>query len=149
MVARTFSKVYGMAGIRLGYGIAHPETAGRLRRLNVRNNANHFALVAGTASLEDGEFVRRSLSVNERGKRIAFQCLADLDVEVLPTHTNFLMHRIVGDLRAHIVRMRERGIRVGRPFPPMLDYNRVSIGLPDEMERFAEALRAFRKAGWI
>ncbi len=149
VVARTFSKVYGMAGIRLGYGIAHPETAGRLRRLNVRNNANHFALVAGLASLEDGDFVRRSLAVNERGKRIALQCLAELDIEALPTHTNFLMHRIHGNLRTHIVRMRERGIRVGRPFPPMLDYNRVSIGLPEEMERFAEALRAFRKSDWI
>jgi histidinol-phosphate aminotransferase len=149
VVARTFSKVYGMAGVRLGYGIAHPDTASRLRRLQVRNNANHFALVAGRASLEDETFVRRSISVNERGKRIAQDCLRELEIEVLPTHTNFLMHRIQGNLRTHIVRMRERGIRVGRPFPPMLEYNRVSIGLPEEMERFAEALRAFRQAGWI
>jgi histidinol-phosphate aminotransferase len=149
LVARTFSKVHGMAGIRLGYGIAHPDTASRLRRLHVRNNANHFALVAGRASLEDPEFVRRSIAVNERGKRIATDCFNDLAIEVIPTHTNFLMHRIEGNLRTHIVRMRERGIRVGRPFPPMLEYNRVSIGLPEEMERFAEALRTFRRSGWI
>ena len=59
------------------------------------------------------------------------------------------MHRIPGDLREYIGRMREVGIRVGRPFPPMLDFNRCSFGLPEEMEKHAEALRAFRRKGWV
>ncbi len=149
MVARTFSKVYGMAGIRLGYGIAHAETAATLRRRQVRNNANHFALVAGLASLGAHEFVERSLAVNTRGRELAHRCFDELGLECLPSHTNFLMHRVGGDLRTYITRMRDAGIRVGRPFPPMLDYNRVSIGLPAEMARFAETLRGFRAKGWI
>jgi histidinol-phosphate aminotransferase len=149
VVARTFSKVYGMAGIRLGYGIAHVKTAAKLRRRQVRNNANHFALVAGLASLGADAFVEQSIAVNERGRRIAYACFDQLGLDYLPSHTNFVMHRIGGPLRSHITRMREEGIRVGRPFPPMLDYNRVSIGLPEEMERFADTLRGFRTKGWI
>jgi histidinol-phosphate aminotransferase len=149
LVARTFSKVYGMAGIRLGYGIMHGETARRLRRLHVRNNANHFAIVAGLASLNDPEFVERSLRVNDRGKAILYQCLRELDLEYLPSHTNFVMHRINGDLRSYNTAMARRGIRVGRPFPPMLSYSRLSVGLPEEMERFVETLRAFRREGRI
>ncbi|MGD8726969.1 MAG: aminotransferase class I/II-fold pyridoxal phosphate-dependent enzyme [Gemmatimonadales bacterium] len=149
LVARTFSKVYGMAGIRLGYGIAHPETARELRRLNVRNNANHFASVAALASLRDQEFYERSLRVNERGKEILYACLRELDLEFFRSHTNFVMHRIGSDLRTYNAAMGERGIRVGRPFPPMLGYSRLSIGLPAEMERFTETLRAFRREGRV
>jgi histidinol-phosphate aminotransferase len=149
LVARTFSKVFGMAGIRLGYGIAHPNTARRLRQLNVRNNANHFAQLAGLASLNDPDFVERSLRVNERGKEILYDCLRELDLEYFPSHTNFVMHRINGDLRTYNVAMGERGLRVGRPFPPMLDYSRLSIGLPEEMEQFTDTLRAFRREGRV
>jgi histidinol-phosphate aminotransferase len=105
--------------------------------------------VAGLASLGARAFVEHSLAVNERGRRIAYGCCDELGLEYLPSHTNFLMHQIHGDLRTHITRMRDAGIRVGRPFPPMLGFNRVSIGLPEEMERFAETLRSFRAKGWI
>ncbi len=138
-----------MAGIRLGYALAHRRTALRLRRHHVRNNANHFAIVAGLASLGAHDFVRRSLQVNTRGKEILYACLRELGLDYLPTHTNFVMHRITGDLNAYRERMRERGIRVGRPFPPMLDHNRLSIGLPEEMERFAETLRGLRTNGLV
>jgi histidinol-phosphate aminotransferase len=75
--------------------------------------------------------------------------LDELGLEYIPSHTNFVMHRISGDLREYIDRMADAGIRVGRPFPPMLDYNRCSFGLPSEMERFAETLRDFRRKGWV
>lgn len=149
IVVRTFSKIYGMAGIRLGYAVAHEETAARLRRLHVRNNANHFALVAGLASLDARDFVRQSLEVNERGKQLLYAALEALGLEYFPSHTNFVMHRINGDLEAYIARMGERGILVGRPFPPLTGHNRVSIGLPHEMKQFVTALRSFRRAGWI
>jgi histidinol-phosphate aminotransferase len=147
LVARTFSKVYGMAGIRLGYGIMHRALARRLRQFHVRNNANHFAIVAALASLEDEGFVRRSLEVNRRGRRILYDCLDELAMPYLPSHTNFVMHRLAGDVRRYRNRMREEGILVGRPFPPMLDHCRVSIGLPDEMELLATVMRRMRDAG--
>lgn len=149
IVARTFSKLYAMAGMRLGYAVAHPETARRIRAFASDNNANHLALAAARACLHDQEFMSRSLEVNERGRRILIRCLDELGLEHLPSHGNFVMYRINGELQAFIDRMRERGVLVGRPFPPMLDHNRVSIGLPEEMERFSEPLRQFRRLGRV
>ncbi len=76
-------------------------------------------------------------------------CLEELDLEYMPSYTNFVMHRINGDHETYRKRMEEQGVRVGRPFPPMLDHNRISIGTPEEMERFATVLRGFRRKGWV
>ncbi len=141
VVTRTFSKIYGMAGMRLGYALAHPETAALLRSWAAQNNANHLALAAGLASFGDQEWIDRSLAVNRRGREILTVALNELGLEHLPSHANFMMHHVPGRLDTWIRRMRERGVLVGRPFPPMLNYNRVSIGLPEEMERFADILR--------
>jgi len=149
VVARTFSKVYGMAGLRLGYAITHPETARSLQAYAAGTNCNHLALVAGLAALADDEWVGRSVASNLRSRQIAYQVLDELGLEYLPSHTNFVMHRISGELRQYIGRMAEAGIRVGRPFPPMLEYNRCSFGLVEEMEQHAETLRDFRRKGWI
>lgn len=149
VVARTFSKVYGMAGMRLGYAVAHPDTARRLGAFAAGPNANHLALVAGLAALEDPAWVGKSVGTNLESRKMAYAVLDELGLEYLPSHTNFVMHRISGDLRQYISRMADAGIRVGRPFPPMLDYNRCSFGLPSEMERFAETLRDFRRKGWV
>jgi histidinol-phosphate aminotransferase len=149
VVVRTFSKIYGMAGMRLGYGVAHPDTAKHVAQFSAGTNTNELALRAGLASLDDSGLVSRSLDSNARGVAILRECLEDLGLEFLPSHTNFMMHRITGDLRTYINRMREHEIQVGRPFPPMLTYNRLSIGLPEEMERFAETLKTFRQNGWV
>jgi len=149
IVVRTFSKIFGMAGMRLGYGVAHPETAQRLRSFICANNMNVPACAAGLASLDDAGLMARSVKVNDEAKAIATSTLNDLDLEYIPTQTNFIMHRINGDLQAYIGRMREAGVRVGRPFPPMTDWNRVSFGLPEEMERWAGALRGLRAVGHI
>jgi histidinol-phosphate aminotransferase len=80
---------------------------------------------------------------------MAYQVLGELDLAYIPSHTNFVMHRINGELRQYISRMAEAGIRVGRPFPPMLDHNRLSFGSPEEMEKWADTLRDFRRRGWV
>ena len=67
----------------------------------------------------------------------------------MPSHANFVMHEIRGDLGEYAARMREAGILVGRPFPPLLGHNRLSLGMPDDMARFAEVLRGFRRKGWV
>jgi histidinol-phosphate aminotransferase len=149
VVARTFSKIYGMAGIRLGYGVAHPDTVEHLAQFAADTNTNELALRAGLASLNDQGLVARSVDVNRRGAEIVREVLGELELEVFPSHTNFVMHRIGGELQTYIGRMREHGILVGRPFPPMLTYSRLSIGLPEEMARFAETLREFRQNGWV
>jgi len=149
VVTRTFSKIYAMAGLRLGYGLAREPTARRLREFMSADNANGVAVAAGKASLEDRDLISASRKVNTEAKSIAVSCLDELGIEHLPSHANFLMHRVAGDLKTFIQRMSERGLRVGRPFPPMLDFNRLSLGLPTEMERWAETLRSFRASGWV
>lgn len=149
VVTRSFSKIYGMAGMRLGYGLAHPETAERLRRFIGRNNANQLALVAAIASLADKDLIARSRQANARAMGILHECLEELDLEYMPSYTNFVMHRINGQHETYRKRMEEQGVRVGRPFPPLLDHNRISIGTPDEMERFTSVLREFRRKGWV
>ncbi|MFQ5703996.1 MAG: pyridoxal phosphate-dependent aminotransferase [Gemmatimonadales bacterium] len=149
VVVRTFSKIYAMAGMRLGYAVAHADTIKQLHPLLAHNGANQLALASAIASLNDRGMVARSKDSNSRAKAILYSVLQDLNIEYLDSQTNFAMHRIEGDLRTYIDRMKEHGFKVGRPFPPMLSYNRVSIGLPDQMERFAEALRMFRKKGWV
>jgi histidinol-phosphate aminotransferase len=149
VVLRTFSKVYGMAGMRLGYAIAHPETAPRLRAFATDVNADQLVLAAALASLEEDGHVRRSLEANRAAKRELQHTLDELGIESLPSHANFLMHRIRGDLATYVSRMREAGARVGRPFPPMLGHNRISLGTPDEMSRFGDILRSFRAKDWV
>jgi histidinol-phosphate aminotransferase len=149
VVTRTFSKIYAMAGLRLGYGLAEESTALRLREFMSADNANGVAVAAAKASLEDDDLVATSRKVNSAARAIAISCLDDLDIEHLPSHANFLMHRVDGELKTYIQRMKEVGIRVGRPFPPMLGFNRLSLGLPAEMERWAATLRTFRAEGWI
>jgi len=149
VVARTFSKVYGMAGLRLGYAIAHPDTARVLKTFAPGPNTNQLALVAGLAALKEPGWVAHSVAENLRARRMAYEVLDELGLDYIPSHTNFVMHRIRGDLRQYISRMAEAGINVGRPFPPMLEYNRVSFGLAREMEQFATTLKDFRSKGWV
>jgi histidinol-phosphate aminotransferase len=149
VVVRTFSKIFAMAGMRLGYGIMHAATAAHMRRFMSGSNANELALRAGLASLRDQGLVGRSIEANTRAQEILYEVLTDLGLEYIPTHANFVMHRITSDLTTYRQRMREQGMHVGRPFPPMLEHNRLSLGTPQEMEQFAEVLKGFRQKGWV
>ena len=149
IVVRTFSKIFAMAGLRVGYAAAHPGTITRLNDFVAKNSPNVFATAAGVASLQDEGLVARSMEVNETAKEIVCTTCDELGLEYLPTNANFIMHRINGDLGTYIERMADAGVRVGRQFPPMLDWNRLSFGLPDEQDRWAATLKAFRKKGWV
>lgn len=149
IVIRTFSKIYGMAGLRLGYAVSHPITAMRLGEHAIQNSPNVLAGAAAVASLRDDGLVERGLAVNEESRGIVLQTLDELGLEPVPTNGNFCMHRINGDLATYRRRMAEAGLLVGRDFPPMLDHNRLSFGLPDEMDRWASTIKDFRRQGWI
>lgn len=149
IVVRTFSKIHAMAGMRLGYALAQPATIAKLRAMQSSNNVNQLALAAGIASLGDNGFHERSLASNRAGRRILARTLEGLGLTALPSHANFVMHRIPGTAAEHQERMRSVNVLVGRPFPPLVNYARVSIGLPEEMERFAQILADFRGRGWV
>ncbi len=149
VVTRTFSKVYGMAGLRLGYGLCHAATAEKLRRWAADVNINHLAIVAGLEALKDDPYRRSSVDLNLQSRNILTGALDRMEIPHLPSHTNFLMYRINQELGGYIQRMREHGALVGRAFPPLLRFNRVTLGLPQEMRRFVEILEDFRGRGWI
>lgn len=140
IVVRTFSKIYGLAGIRFGYAVGHTDTMREVNNFGAGTNLNALALAAAPAVMEDEAFVRKSLQVNAQARDFAYRTLDKYKLEYIPTQTNFVMHRINGDLQTYIGKMQENGIRVGRPFPPMTSFNRVSLGLPEEMQKWAEAL---------
>ncbi len=149
IVVRTFSKIFGMAGLRVGYAVAHRDTITRLTEFVAKNSPNVLATAAGIASLRDEGHKARSLEVNEASKKIVHATCDELGLECLPSDANFTMHRINGDLDTYINRMADAGVRVGRPFPPMLEWSRISFGLPEEQDRWAETLKGFRAKGWV
>ena len=149
IVVRTFSKIFGMAGLRVGYAVAHPDTITRLTEFVAKNSPNVLATAAGIASLRDEAHTARSLELNEASKKIVQATCDELGLECLPSDANFTMHRINGDLGTYISRMADAGVRVGRPFPPMLEWSRISFGLPEEQDRWAETLKGFRAKGWV
>ena len=149
LVVKTFSKIYGLAGLRIGYGIAHPDTASRLMDFASRNNCNQLAIAAAGASFQDEVLMRKSREANRTSREMVESTLDELGLQYMPTQANFLMHRINGDLATYRGRMAEAGFLVGRDFPPMLDWNRLSFGLPEDMSRFCDTLRDFRGKGWI
>ena len=141
VLTRTFSKAYGLAGLRVGYAFAHSGVAELMNRVRQPFNVNSISLAAATAGLDDREFVRRSFDLNQAGMRRVTQGLAQLGLAFIPSFGNFVTFR-AGDAAGVFRRLLARGVIV-RPVASygMPDYLRVTIGLESENERFLEALR--------
>jgi histidinol-phosphate aminotransferase len=142
VVARTFSKIYGLAGMRLGYGIAPTPIIDRMRRTTTgTQNLNalvKFGVVAALKEPQEEARVRNA-TIQMREKMTAD--LTALGYRVLPSQGNFLMVHIRRPVTEVIPLFRDRGVLVGRAFPPMNDWMRVSIGLDTENARFMTAYR--------
>ncbi len=149
IVAHTFSKVYGMAGMRQGYSISTPATRKRLMAYSTGNGVNYLALLAASASLRDKDFLKESLATNERSRTILLGTLDDLKIAHLPSETNFVMFKLKGNIREFNQRMATQNIRVGRQFSLMEDHCRVTLGLESEMKTFCTTLWSFRDKGWV
>jgi histidinol-phosphate aminotransferase len=149
IIARTFSKIYGMAGMRIGYGIAAPETAKRVRPFAAGYNLSATGIAAAMASMSDEVFYKKSLASNLAAKSLLVNALDELGLEHVESNTNFVLHRIGGSLKDYTARMLENGIYVGRRMTTEDNWNRISIGTPTEMQAFAVTLKAFRNNGWV
>ncbi|MBI4948999.1 MAG: histidinol-phosphate transaminase [Deltaproteobacteria bacterium] len=145
LVLRTFSKIYGLAGLRIGYGIAHPELIGFLNRVRQPFNVNSLAQAAAIAALDDREHLRRTRENNETGLKFLFREVRALGCECVETEANFFLIK-VGDGKKVYDALLKKGVIVR----PMASYNlpeyiRVTVGLPEENERFlktfAESVR--------
>jgi len=142
VVARTFSKVYGMAGMRLGYAVTSAANAEALRGHASWSNANAAVLAAAQASLaEEGLVARQRERINGTRRWLAAELLRD-GRRTIPSETNFLMVDAGGDVKPLIAAFAARGIKVGRRFAALPTWLRVTIGTPEETRAFLEALRA-------
>jgi histidinol-phosphate aminotransferase len=141
IVLRSFSKVYGLAGLRVGYMLAHEETIDYMERTRPPFNVNRLAQVAALAALEDVEHVRRSVAANEAAKAFFCRELAALDVPCIPSHTNF-MAIDVGRPGAQVSGLLlERGfITTATDAWGVPNHVRFSFGTPEENEAFIVAL---------
>ena len=138
VVARTFSKIYGMAAMRIGFGIAPPDMIQEMRPYST-GSVNALARWGGVASMEDTAAVDRILNHNRHWREQTRSDLASLGYESIPSQTNFFMVNLRTRVAPVRQAFRERGVAVGRDFPPMLDHLRVSVGSEEEMGRFMNA----------
>ena len=140
LISRTFSKVYGLASLRVGYGLAQPELTDLLNRVRHPFNVNSVAQAAALAALGDADFVRESYELNARGMVQLTNAFGAMRLEFLPSRGNFVMVK-VGPARVVYQALLERGVIV-RPVSSygLPEWLRVTIGLPAENERFLAAL---------
>jgi histidinol-phosphate aminotransferase len=146
VVVRTFSKIYGLAGMRLGYAVASKEKAEALRNQAVWSNGNASVLAAALASLEEPAHAERQRALLNETKRRLVEELRKDGRRSIPSEANFLMIDTGEDVTPLIEGFRARGIRVGRRFAALPTFLRISIGLPGEMDAFLAGLRALAPA---
>ncbi len=141
LITRTFSKAYGMAGVRMGFGLAHEEVSSLMNRVRQPFNVNSIALAGAVAALEDVEFVKRSFALNQAGMLQITTGLRQLGIEYIPSYGNFLSFRVPGDIKAVNQSLLQQGVIV-RPIGiyEMPQHLRVTVGLESENTKFLKSL---------
>lgn len=149
IISRTFSKAHGMAGMRIGYGIATEKTASKIQPFAAGFNLSAAGIAAASAALDDKEFYTKSIQYNQQSKKLLIATLNQLELAYIPSDTNFVLHRIGAPLADYSAHMQHNGIRVGRKMTDDDRWNRLSLGTPEEMKVFTQTLLAFRQKGWV
>ena len=137
IITRTFSKVYGIAGLRLGYGLANKYLIDKMRPFNLAS-INVIAKSAGLQALKEPDVEARVVELNNEIKGQVISQLRELGYNVLPSETNFFMVGVGRDIGPIQQAFRERNVEIGRRFPPMTEYLRISVGTEAQMNRFME-----------
>ena len=145
ILMRTFSKIYGLAGLRIGYGIGNPEFVAALEKIRQPFNINLLAQVAALAALDDVEHVRKTRANNFAGLEFFKRAFRDLKLESVPSSANFILAR-VGDGQRVFEAMLKQGVIV-RPMGgyQLPEWIRISIGTPPENERCLNALKSAKR----
>jgi histidinol-phosphate aminotransferase len=141
LITKTFSKAYGLAGLRVGYALGAPGVADLMNRVRQPFNVNSISLTAAAAALKDIEFVKKSFELNQNGMRQITQELRRMGIEFIPSFGNFVSFRLA-DAAGVYQKLLKAGVIV-RPIAGygMPDYLRVSIGLESENARFLDSLK--------
>ena len=145
LVSRTMSKAYGLAGLRVGFGIAQPSVTDLLNRIRQPFNVNSLAQAAAIAALDDTAFLQKSAELNAAGYAQLTAAFAELDLEYVPSFGNFVLVRVGSDDGAG-ARVNLALLRQGVIVRPVANYGlpqwlRISIGLPEENAAFIDALK--------
>lgn len=140
IVTRTFSKAYGLAGLRVGYGVAQPRLADKMRAIRAPFSVTRPAQTAAIAALRDVDFLARTMATNDRARRVLTDRLRERDIESMPSSTNFVLAR-VGAGKATAARLMELGFIV-RPVDNygLPEWLRISVGTEADMQRLAAIL---------
>ena len=147
IVSRTFSKVYGMAGLRIGYMVLKPQLADKLfgeyspyGRNKIMAQTNVLAVSAAIEALKDKDFYTFSLKKANQEKDKIYKLLDYLDLKYVESSTNFVFFESKKHIDILSKEMLDKGVRVGRPFPPFYDWCRISTGTSQEVDRFVSAM---------
>lgn len=143
IVARTFSKVFGMAGMRVGYALAQPKTIQAIGPFTLPNALNELGLRGAVATLGDKAHIEQERVLNRAARAFTIKALADAGFPAADTQANFLMINLRRDAQPFRDACKRDGVLVGRPFPPLNTYCRISIGTMDEMR---QAVDVFKRA---
>jgi histidinol-phosphate aminotransferase len=141
LLMRTFSKIYGLAGTRIGYGIGHPDFIAALEKIRQPFNINSVAQAGALAALDDTKHVEKTRKVNSRGLRLYARTFRKLGLEFIPSQANFILVR-VGDGQRVFGELQKLGVIV-RPMGgyQLLEWVRITVGTPKENKRCLEALK--------
>jgi histidinol-phosphate aminotransferase len=141
IVARTFSKIYGMAGLRCGYCVAQPETIKRMHPFQMWDSVNVMALAAASASLDDVDQLKNGRKLNSEAKSFTTSALDKMGYKLIPSQANFIMFDCKKPVVPIIKAMKDKNVAVGRLFPALPNHMRLTIGKRSEMESFLSAFK--------
>ena len=135
IVVRTFSKIHAMAGMRAGYALAQPKTVELMRDYHSASGMSVMTMAAATASLQDTDNIDRNRTINRDVRKKTIAVFEDAGYKVAASDANFIFVNIKRDARGFQDACRTKGIAVGRSFPPLMTWARISIGTSDEMDK--------------
>lgn len=143
IVTKTFSKIYGLAGARIGYAIAHKTLIDRLSNLqsNTNNSVSVLSKLAAIASLKDDEFVSNCYMLNENVKQFTISELKKLNCECISSHTNFIYFSLAKYTKDYFKQLEDNHIEGGRIYEEDGKWTRITVGKMDEMEKFIKAIK--------
>lgn len=141
LVARTFSKIFGMAGLRCGYCVGQKETIERMRPHQMWDSVNIMALVAAKANLEDPDQLANGRRWNSEARAFVIGELDKMGHKQIPSQANFIMFDLKRPVVPVIQALKQRNVQVGRLFPALPNHMRLTIGKKAEMEAFLAAFR--------
>lgn len=143
IVAKTFSKIYGLAGARIGYAIANTELINNLDKLqsNTNNSVSVLSKLAAIASLKDEKFVSNCFLLNENARKYTISELKKLNCECISSNTNFIYFSLANYKKDYFKQLENNNIEGGRIYEEQGKWTRITVGKMDEMKKFITALQ--------